>query len=148
MNRNRKSCTFWLGKTRVSNDPAQCSRSGAYSQGRATAHSGRRLGLGCGIWVGGDLETKKSFEFLLPWRWHGASLATHVAAWPSQELQDQLSAVLCTCNPWEPCCMPVCWEEGCCPHKVSTTWKFLQIWGNCMFLIQLCCSELAKDQSS
>lgn len=33
---------------------------------------------------------------------HGTSLATHLAAWPSQGLQDQLSAALCTCNPFEP----------------------------------------------
>lgn len=59
-------------------------------------------GLGCGTGIGGDVEAKQFSELFLPRGWHRTSLAAHLVAWPSRGLQDQLSAVLSTCNPWEP----------------------------------------------
>lgn len=71
MTQKGKSCTFWMGKSRVLHEPSRCSRSGACSQGRAKTRGGGRVGLGCGTGDGEDVEAKKSFKLLLPWGWHG-----------------------------------------------------------------------------
>lgn len=66
---------------------------------RARARGGGRGRLGCEIEVGGDVEAKKLFKLLSPSGCHGGSLPAHLAAWPSQGLQDQLSAVLSLLTP-------------------------------------------------